>query len=510
MSMYDMGASCNCITPGRYASYLLFVSCRASYQDFHLHKGTASKSDGSVAGTAATFALIPSAPSRHAPLMPQPPGLIPSQPPSHPTPSASSPFGLIPSQPVNPAPAPSGLIPSAPTPMKPTPIISSEVPVLPTSGTNGLVPPPRVSMASTEEGLRPWPTTTAVGNPDGHHEITEPNLTATASCRGCSPVIEISVSGIFDWPSNSPAAEHAGSSALPPTRATVTAGQSQLIITKEPTGSGFVIGGSTTVKPGQTVTVDNTPIVIQTSSGATEVVVGGTQTIPMEPSSPESAGSQITEAPILAPVTIGSETVSANANSQYVIQGQTLQPGGPAITVDGTTVSLLPSASAIVVNGQTSTLSHAFGAIITTTAAPLLTLNNNIYTANRAGFYVLAPGTTLVPGGPPATISGTVISIDPHGTAAIIQGTTSFMLPMTTVVTMTRATGGGGVASTSGGGGGGGGGAGGGGGGNFAAQTSHSSLGVSERVGPTFAADGWLASLWLLGVMWIGCLAIVL
>lgn len=64
-----------------------------------------------------------------------------------------------------------------------------------------------------------------------------------------------------------------------------------------------------------------------------------------------------------------------------------------------------------------------------------------MYTANRAGYYSLAPGTTLVPGGPAVTMSGSVISLEPHGTAAIVQGSTSAMQPVTEVVTLVRSTG---------------------------------------------------------------------
>lgn len=226
-----------------------------------------------------------------------------------------------------------------------------------------------------------------------------------------------------------------------PPKATITAGLSNIIISQQPSGGNFVVGESTTVTPGQTITVDNTPIVIQTSPGRAEIVVGtaGTATtVSLMPNAPEPPYSQITEGPILAPVTIAGQTVTANAASQFVVSGQTLEAGGPAITVDGTTVSLAPSATAVIINGVTSTISQAYGAIYTTTTAPLLTLNDHVYTANRAGYYVINRGTTLIPGGPPITISGTTISLEPKGTAAIIQGSTSIMAPMTTIVTSTR------------------------------------------------------------------------
>lgn len=364
------------------------------------------------------------------------------------------------------------------------------------------------SILSTEEGLRPIPapSTAPTGNPDGHHEIPEPNFSVTKPCRGCSPVIEISATGFDEWPT-SPIADHAGiTTEQTPPKATITAGPSQVVISQEPNGGNFVIGGSTTVAPGQTVVVDNTPIVVQTSAGRTEVVVAGphgTSTVPFVPSSPENAGSQITEGPILSPVTIGGQIITANAASQYVISGQTLQPGGPAITVDGTTVSLLPSATAIVINGVTSTLAQAYGAIYTSTSSPLLTINNKVYTANRAGYYILGPGTTLIPGGPPVTISGTVISLEPRGTAAIIQGSTSMMTPVATIVTLTKVAGGvGGGNGNSGGTGA---------GGSLLplpqSTSKHNAAGV-VRFGATFGNDDWLGGIWALAVIGLGWLTL--
>lgn len=353
-------------------------------------------------------------------------------------------------------------------------------------------------MASTDEPLRPIPPeTTAPGNPDGHHEIPEPNFTATAPCRGCSPVVEISVTGWLDTPV--PAAEHAETTVDSPPKATITAGPSNVVVSQAPSGGGFVIG-DTTVRPGQTVVIDNTPVAVQTSAGRTEVVVG-TATVPFQPA-PQAANNpnHITNAPILPILTIGNEIVTADSASHYVIAGQTLVPGGPAITIDGKIISLLPSATAIVINGVTSTLAQAYGAIYTTTDYPLLTLNNRVYTANRAGYYSIAPGTTLVPGGAAITVSGTVISLEPHGTAAVIQGSTSAMLPVTTIVTVTKAGGGGGFGEGAGyssdppG--------------NLAYPTGkHNSAGVGLRVTAT-VTDGWLEGLFMLGCIGLGWLAV--
>lgn len=250
---------------------------------------------------------------------------------------------------------------------------------------------------------------------------------------------------------------------------------------------------------------DNTPVVIQTTGSSTEIIVG-TETMRFEPPLSTSLQTPITEAPVLPTVTIGAQVLTANSASEYIISEQTLTPGGSAVTVDGTTISLLPSATAIVVNGVTSSLAQAYGAVYTTTDTPLLTLNNHVYEANRAGYYVLGPGTTLVPGGAPVTVSGTVVSLEPHGTVAVIQGSTSVMQPVITVVTVTR-------------GGGGGYGDGGGTGGDIVYSSDMpgilpyptsvpDSASVILGVPGLDATDGWLEAVLVLGCFGLGWLAV--
>jgi hypothetical protein len=297
-------------------------------------------------------------------------------------------------------------------------------------------------MTSTDQGLRPIPpAATQIGDPNGHHEITEPNFSVTKPCRGCTPVIEMTATGWLD----NPAEEQHGTS-TEPIATRLPAGPSNVLISHAPTGGNFVIGDSTTVTPGQTVTVNDVPIVIQTTGGNVEIVAG-TTVIPLQPNEIDSSSTpRATYAPSPLPpvLTIGTETIAANPQTQYIVSGQTLSPGGGAITVAGTTISLAPSATALVINGATSTLTPSFGNIWTT-AAPVLTLNNHVYTANRAGYITISPGTVLKPGGEAVTVDGTVLSLDHSGTAVLVQGSTSILQPVTTVVTRTKSVGPGGA-----------------------------------------------------------------
>lgn len=302
-------------------------------------------------------------------------------------------------------------------------------------------------MQSTNLGLKPIPpAATQVGDPNGHHEITEPNFTATKSCRGCSPVIEITATG---WAETTPAQQQGTIDAVPENvtgeslQATILVGLSNIFVSQQPTGGNFVIDGSRTLTPGQTIIVDDSPVAIQTSDGGIELVVD-TTVIQLQPN---QRGSQCTETPKitnalvpLPPVLmIGTRIITADAQSQYIIADQTLTPGGPAIVISGTTLSLAPSAAALFVNGETSSLAPLLGGIYTTLALVELTLNDNIYTANRAGLIVVGPHATLVPGGPAVTVDGTTLSLEPSGTAVVVQGTTRTLQPITTIVTVTRA-----------------------------------------------------------------------
>ncbi|KAJ4369163.1 hypothetical protein N0V83_006247 [Neocucurbitaria cava] len=377
-----------------------------------------------------------------------------------------------------------GLVPSAPVTTDATIAISTS---LNASG----IP----VMQSTDQGLRPIPpAATQIGDPNGHHEITEPNFTATKPCRGCQPVIEITATGWLD----SPPAEQQGTTETP-AKATIPAGNSDIVISQATSGGNFVIGDSTTLTPGQTITVDDTPVAIQTSEGRTEVVVG-TTTIPMksDEASPQSTSPQITDAPSPLPpvLTIGTRVVTPNAQTQYIIADQTLAPGSSALTISGTTLSLAPSATALVVNGVTSSLTPSLGVVYTTEMPAALTFNSHIYTTNRAGYIVMGPGTTLIPGGNPVTVDGTTLSLEHAGTAVVVQGTTSMLQPVTTVVTLTRAPSGGGVGA------------------GVAGYTTGSRLasptekpvpgGAASRYGYTLV-DGWLGGLLMLVWWGFGC-----
>ncbi|KAJ4297719.1 hypothetical protein N0V90_005614 [Kalmusia sp. IMI 367209] len=304
--------------------------------------------------------LIPSAPRLSS--------IIPSQSPTAEGPSLATPPTISPSDPqassIVPPPIHTGLIPSAPIlsiPQTTQDVVSFPTVSIPTlsNGTNiasatNVVPSlPIPGMTSTEEGLHPIPApSTNPGDPDGHHEIPEPNFTITLPCRGCSPVIEITATGWETVPSIPipPAQEQEtkASSTVAPPVVTISAGPSNVIVKPGPSGGNVVIGDST-VKPGQTVTVGGTPVAVDTSGGHTNVVIGGTQTVPLQP--PYS--------PPTATITAGSSAIivkPAPSGSDFLVGSSTVHRG-QTITISNTPIAIQTSGSHVeVVIGGTQTI----------------------------------------------------------------------------------------------------------------------------------------------------------
>jgi hypothetical protein len=66
-------------------------------------------------------------------------------------------------------------------------------------------------------------------------------------------------------------------------------------------------------------------------------------------------------------LTLGTETFTANSLSQFLVAGQTLVPGGPAITVSGTPISLAPGATAAVVGSNSDSQAESQSSLPTQT-----------------------------------------------------------------------------------------------------------------------------------------------
>ena len=161
---------------------------------------------------------------------------------------------------------------------------------------------------------------------------------------------------------------------------------------------GLSVAGQFLTPGGPMITVSGTPI----SLGPSNLVIG-TKTLPL------SINSLWSESRFV----IAGQTFTASPTG-VLVDGKSLSPGGPAITISGTQISL--GSSQI----QIGTQIFALPSLPSVTAPSVLTIDGKTLTANPSGFSI--GGVELSREGPRITISGTPISL---GTAAIIIGTST-------------------------------------------------------------------------------------
>nr|POF01121.1 hypothetical protein CFP56_21069 [Quercus suber] len=179
-------------------------------------------------------------------------------------------------------------------------------------------------------------------------------------------------------------------------------------------GSTFNIHGSQ-LTPGGTLVVSGTTISL--AEDASSVVVDGTTK-----DLGATGGANAALATITAPAVlyIGGTAYAANGGTTYLVSGQQLTPGGSIIlTTDGSeeTISLNSAADGVVtiVDGTSVTSSLGTGP----TAAPVLTIDGERFTAVNDGTTYVIEGQTLAPGEvETVTISGQsfIVSLSPHAT----------------------------------------------------------------------------------------------
>lgn len=115
--------------------------------------------------------------------------------------------------------------------------------------------------------------------------------------------------------------------------------------------------------------------------------------------------------------TISGETITAGPSSAFLLAGQTISLGGPAVAISGTIVSL--GSAGLVVGSKTYSIPAA-----SHEAPPLITFGGQVYTANSLGEFVVG-SQTLIPGGVGITISGTPVSLAPSDGDIVVGGQTS-------------------------------------------------------------------------------------
>ena len=191
-----------------------------------------------------------------------------------------------------------------------------------------------------------------------------------------------------------------GAASSIPTPATVDAGAG---------GQVAVIAGSTLSAGGPAATIGGTVYSLGPNGlVASSIGSGSPVTIPIPAAQPGSAA--------------GAITISPNGKSA-VIGGSTVSQGGPAVTVAGTIYSLGSSGLVVATQagGPTITIpipqGGAGGTVIPITTIAGTPAYGEVGSGGSP--LVVIGGQTLSVGGPPATISGTVVSL---GTAGLVVG----------------------------------------------------------------------------------------
>lgn len=197
-----------------------------------------------------------------------------------------------------------------------------------------------------------------------------------------------------------------------------------------------VVISSTNAQGGVVVTTSQAPGVIITSANAqgSQIVT----TVPVV--SPQV----LDNIPKPIPVVVDGHTLTTNAQSQYIIAGQTLTPNTPLVlgSSSSTTPIILQTSgiNPVLVIGSSTTTLHLTSSTPITTARPAITIGTQIITPNAQGQYLvgtqtLTPsgeiivGGTTPPGGTAAVVGGTTVSLAPSATQAVVGTSTEALAP---------------------------------------------------------------------------------
>lgn len=171
-------------------------------------------------------------------------------------------------------------------------------------------------------------------------------------------------------------------------------------VTTNPTG--FSLAGSRVLPGGAQIMISGTPVSLSPSG---LLFIGG------------SSINLVGPTPTPDVLTIGGQTVTANP-AGFMLAGSKLIPGGTPITLSGTAVSLNPSGVLFIGSSSINLLAAA-------SSSKIFTVGGHTFTAESTGFELA--GSSLLPGGAAITISGTPISLAPSG--VLVIGASSINLP---------------------------------------------------------------------------------
>lgn len=215
---------------------------------------------------------------------------------------------------------------------------------------------------------------------------------------------------------------------IPAVAPTITIGSSTLTADS---GNNFVIGSQTLAPGSAAIVVSGSTLSLLPSASALIVNDIISPMTPAQTSPPladiigegfnelkKEQGRNPAPSPALV-ISIDNQPITANSESRFIVQGQTLAAAGAAIVVAETTFSLASAASALVINGVTSILSAPVETA--PSPAPVIRIGNQPIAANSASQFVVQ-GQTLAAGAAPIVVSGTTYSLAPAGSALVMNG----------------------------------------------------------------------------------------
>lgn len=176
-----------------------------------------------------------------------------------------------------------------------------------------------------------------------------------------------------------------------------------------------IVAGTTLLPGGPDLTIAGTRISLGTSNLAI-----GSQAYAL--STPPT---QITRGELF---TLAGYTIKPNPTG-FDIAGSELVPGGPALIVSGTAISL--GSSEVIIGSKTYAFPDSPTPMMTDAA---MTVGGNVFTPSPGGFEVA--GTKVMPGGTALIVSGTTISL---GLSELIIGSKTYAIPESPTPIMTGA-----------------------------------------------------------------------
>ncbi len=161
-----------------------------------------------------------------------------------------------------------------------------------------------------------------------------------------------------------------------------------------PAATGFRVVNSQILPGGSAIQISGTRV----SLGTTGDLVIGSSTVHLPAPTPAPANV----------FRIGGSTVTANLDGFSVVGGPEILPGSPAVLIYGTRISLGVSGNLVIGSSTVNLLAQTPG------PSNLFHVGDETFTANPTGFSI-AGGSQILPGGTPAFVSGTPLSLDTSG-----------------------------------------------------------------------------------------------